>query len=584
VAQSVLDGFAMQSTVVRLLVLAVSLSCAGATGLSAQNASRRGDPPCDGKRVSRIDIHPGRPPFAGTMERWRLAARAIGLHHATTRPGVIDAFLALEEGEVCTEVRREESERILRAQPFLANASVRAIPDGSGGVRVVVETVDEVPVLVSAQFRGLSPRALTLGNSNVGGEGLLIQLNAERGDAYPTGFGAKVVEQATFGRPYVTSFEGYRYTVGHRIAAQMGHPFFTNLQRIGWNVGVETGNQYPRLRRPADDNLALLVRESRWQASGLARVFGSSTMGFVGGGVTNIRLDPAQAGVVVSDTGLTPDTGTTLLNRYRSHKATRVGVIGGLARITFRSVQGLDALVAQQDVPNGMLAGLFVAKGISAFGENDVFLSSVAYAGTSTEHMRLASSVEAEARHGSGAAQWDDLIGSSRTALYLGGGPGYLFVLDDRFSGGRRALIPFQLALGDRQGGILGYNASQLVGAYRNIARADLRWSKPTLVRNADVGFATFTQVGSIWAGDAPYGSTATRTSVGVSILAAYPTGSKRLYRVDVGVPLMRSGGGHIEVRFSSEDATQQFWKEPDDVLRSRIGGLPSAMFSLPTR
>jgi hypothetical protein len=575
----------MQSTAVTVLLLSASLSFGGAALLHAQGAASA-DSRCDGKRVSRIDIRPGRPPFEGTMSRWRVAARAVGLHHATTRPGVIDAFLALQEGEVCTETRRAESERILRAQPFLANASVRAIPDGAGGVAILVETVDEVPVLVNGQFRGLSPRALSLGNSNVGGQGLLIQLNAEKGDAYPTGFGARIIEQATFGRPYVTSFEGYRYTVGHRIAAQMAHPFYTDLQRIGWNGGFETGNQYPRLRRPADDNLALLVKETRWQASGLARVFGSRTMGFVGGGVTGIRIDPAQAGVTVSDTGLAPDTGTTLRNRYSPLRAGRVGVLGGLARLSFRSVRGFDALVATQDVPNGALAGLFVAKGLSAFGENDVFMSSVVYAGTSGEHHRLATSLEAEARHGQGATQWDDLIGSSRTALYVGGGPGFLFVLDDRFAGGRRALLPFQLALGDRQGGIMGYNASQLVGGYRNVARADLRWSRPALVRNADVGFATFTQVGSIWAGDAPYGSTATRASAGVSILAAYPTGSKRLYRVDVGIPLVRggSGGGHIEVRFSSEDATQRFWREPDDVLRSRTGGLPSAMFSLPVR
>jgi hypothetical protein len=575
----------MQSTAVTVLLLSASLSSGGAALLHAQG-SATADPRCDGKRVSRIDIRPGRPPFEGTMSRWRIAARAVGLHHATTRPGVIDAFLALQEGEVCTEVRRAESERILRAQPFLANASVRAIPDGAGGVAILVETVDEVPVLLNGQFRGLSPRALSLGNSNVGGQGLLIQLSAEKGDAYPTGFGARIIEQATFGRPYVTSFEGYKYTVGHRIAAQMAHPFYTDLQRIGWNAGFETGNQYPRLRRPADDNLALLVQQTRWQASGLARVFGTSTMGFVGGGVNGIRLDPAQAGIVVSDSGLAADTGTTLRSRYSPFKAGRIGVLGGLARVSFRTVRGFDALVAPQDVPNGALGGLFVAKGLSAFGENDVFLSSVVYAGISSDHMRLASAIEAEGRHGPGASQWDDLIGSSRTALYLGGGPGFLFVLDDRFAGGRRALLPFQLALGDRQGGILGYNASQLVGAYRNVARADLRWSKPALVRNADVGFATFTQVGSIWAGDAPYGSTTTRTSAGVSILAAYPTGSKRLYRVDVGIPLVRggSGGGKIEVRFSSEDNTLQFWREPDDVLRSRIGGLPSAMFSLPVR
>jgi hypothetical protein len=575
----------MQSTAVTVLLLSASLSSGAAALLRAQGPAAA-DPSCDGKRVSRIDIRPGRPPFEGTMSRWRIAARAVGLHHTTTRPDVIDAFMALEVGETCTELRRAESERILRAQPFLANAAVRAIPDGAGGVAILVETVDEVPVLVNGQFRGLSPRALSLGNSNVDGRGLLIQLSAEKGDAYPTGFGARIIEQATFGRPYVTSLEGYRYTVGHRIVAQMSHPFYTDLQHYGWNGGFEFGNQYPRLRRPADDDLALLVQETRWQGSGLARVFGTRTMFFIGGGVNGIRLDPAQAGVVVSDTGLAPDTGTTLLNRYKPFKAGRLGVLGGLARINFHTVRGFDALVASQDVPNGALGGLFVAKGLSAFGENDVFLSSVMYAGTSTEQLRLATAVEAEARHGSGASQWDDLIGSSRTALYLRGGPGLLFVLDDRFAGGRRALLPFQLALGDRQGGIIGYNASQLVGAYRNVARADLRWSRPALVRNADVGFATFTQVGSIWAGDAPYGATATRASAGVSILAAYPTGSKRLYRVDLGIPVVRggSGGGHIEVRFTSEDATQRFWKEPDDVLRSRIGGLPSSMFSLPVR
>ncbi|MDQ6634769.1 MAG: hypothetical protein M3Z10_08435, partial [Gemmatimonadota bacterium] len=431
----------MQSTAVTVLLLSASLSSGGAALLHAQSPAAA-DPPCDGKRVSRVDIRPGRPPFEGTMSRWRIAAHAVGLHHATTRPGVIDAFMVLKEGETCSEIRRAESERVLRAQPFLANASVRAIPDGAGGVALLVETVDEVPVLVNGQFRGISPRALSLGNSNVGGQGLLIQLSAEKGDAYPTGFGARIVEQATFGRPYLTSFEGYRYTLGHRIAAGMGHPFYSELQRVGWNVNFETANGYPRLRRPADDNLALLVPVTRWQASGLARVFGSRTMTFIGGGVNGIRLNPAQAGVVVTDTGLAPDTGTTLRNRYSPFKAARVGALGGVARIRFRTVRGFDALVAAQDVPDGALGGVFVAKGLSAFGANDVFMLSVIYAGTSGERHRLATSVEAEARHGAGAAQWDDLIGSSRTALYLGGGPGLLFVLDDRFSGGRRALVP----------------------------------------------------------------------------------------------------------------------------------------------
>jgi hypothetical protein len=253
--------------------------------------------------------------------------------------------------------------------------------------------------------------------------------------------------------------------------------------------------------------------------------------------------------------------------------------------VTFSTVRGFDALTAQQDVGNGWFTGLFAGKGVPSLGDNDLFLSGVVYAGTSGEHWRFASYAQAEGRLAPGASQWDGVVGSSRTALYLGGGPGWLFVVDDQLSGGLRALLPMQLALGDRQGGMMGYYDSPLVGAYRNVARGDLRWSRAALVRNADVGLATFVQVGSVWAGDAPYGSTATRTSIGVSILAAYPTESKRLYRVDLGIPVQRPGrgGGHVEVRFTSEDRTL-FWREPDDVLRARTGGIPASMFAFPTR
>jgi hypothetical protein len=55
---------------------------------------------------------------------------------------------------------------------------------------------------------------------------------------------------------------------------------------------------------------------------------------------------------------------------------------------------------------------------------------------------------------------------------------------------------------------------------------------------------------------------------------------------VDVGIPVQRTGarGGRIDVRFTTEDRTLRFWREPDDVLRARTGGLPSAMFAFPTR
>jgi hypothetical protein len=576
----------MPSSTFKLLVLSTTLTCGASSWARAQAAGEPPAPSCDGLRVSRIDIQPGRPPFTGQASRWRNVARAVGLHHATTRDGVIDAFLALDVGEPCTEIRRAESERLLRAQPFLADATVRAIPDGAGGVAVEVRTVDEIPVLVNGRFRGLAPRALSLGNENVGGLGLLLEANIERGYAYRTGFGARIVEYATFGRPYVASLEAERYTLGHRVGVSLAHPFYTDLQRIGWHAGYLTSNEYPGLRRPARDELALGVRQERWEGSSLYRVFGTSTVGLLGAAASGLRLTPQPRGIVVSDTGLARDTGTTLLGRYSRFGTTRVGVLGGVRRVTFRTVRGFDGLTAQQDVANGAFAGLYVAKGLPSFGDGDLFLSGIAYAGGGGTKVYVASLTQVEGRRGSGLNRWDSVIGSSRSALYLGRGPGWVFITEDQFSGGTRSLLPLQLALGDRQGGILGYHESALAGAYRNVARTELRWTGASLVRNADVGFATFTQVGTIWAGDAPYGRNATRTSVGVSVLAAYPTGSKRLYRADVGIPLTRNGegGGKIEVRFASEDRTQQFWREPHDVSRARTGTVPTSLFAFPTR
>lgn len=543
-------------------------------------------PPCDGKRVNAVDIRPGRPPFEGAATRWRHFARAIGLHHATTRPGVIDAFVALKEGDTCSELRRAESERVLREQPFLADASVRAEPDALGGVTLVVETTDEIPVLVAARAHGVNLQALAIGNMNVGGNALLLQGNVERGYAYRTGLGLRIEEYATFGQPYVTTLDLQRHTLGYYENAELSHPFFTDLQRIGWHAGIRSAEDYLGIDRPARDPLALRVQQQRWDASTLFRLFGTKTVTLAGFGASAVRIAPDAQGVMVTDTGLVADTGTTLRNRYELFKATRVGVLLGVRRMTFTAVHGFDALTAPQDVPTGFALGLYAAQGIKALGENDNFLSGVAYAGLARDQAMLGGFGQVEGRRDPVTHKWDSVIGSARTALYVGSGPGTMFMLEDRFSGGSSSRLPLQLSMDDRQGGMLGYYRSGLAGALRNVARAELRMSRAALIHNADVGVAAFGSVGSVWAGDAPYGVTATRGTVGLSLLAAYPTRSKRLYRADIGFPLTRAGqgGGKIEVRFTSEDRTREFLREPDDVSRARTGAVPSTQFAWPTR
>ena len=65
------------------------------------------------------------PLFAGSARKWQTVARALGLHHATTRADVVRAYLFFKEGDICSDVRVSESARVLRSLPFLGDATAR---------------------------------------------------------------------------------------------------------------------------------------------------------------------------------------------------------------------------------------------------------------------------------------------------------------------------------------------------------------------------------------------------------------------------------------------------------------------------
>jgi hypothetical protein len=568
--------------------LAFRLLCAPAARGAAQDTSAASPPAfsCDGQIVTRVEITPGRPPFKGTAARWRHVARAIGLHHSTTQARVVRSFLALADGRPCTEFRRAESERVLRAQPFLADARVRVVPDSGGGVAAFVETTDEIPVIVGGRFRGINPDALSLGSENVGGLGLRVEAAWERARGYRTGYGGRLVGYAAFDRPYILSLDAYRHRIGHDAGVEMGHPFFTDLQRVSWHVGARSSSIFPHFARPARDPLALRIAEQRWDVSGIVRLFGTGTVTLLGGGLTGRHVNPGPAGVIVTDTGFAADTGTTLRGRYSPFDVTRAGVIFGVRRFRFHEVHGFDALTGAQDVPSGVSGALFVARGLPRMGEEDVFLSGATYAGVVRRRVWLANVAEVEGRRDKVTPGWNSVVGSTRTALYLGEGPGTVLILSDEFSGGLKSRLPLQLSFSDRIGGIQGYRSSEVAGERRNVARAEVRLSRRSVIRTADVGLGVFGEAGTLIAGDAPYGWTGSRYSVGLSLLAAYPSRSKRMYRVDLAIPFTRSGqgGGKVELRFGTEDRTTRFWQEPQDVARARTGEVPSALFAWPTR
>ncbi|MEP6692082.1 MAG: hypothetical protein ABJD07_13060 [Gemmatimonadaceae bacterium] len=546
---------------------------------------------CAGEIVSEIEYQTGRPPFGGVSAMWRKAARAVGLHHQTTRTSVVAAFVQLEVGQPCTDRLRTETERVLRAQPFIATARVRAVPDSAaaGRVRVIVQTSDEIPIIAGARFSRRTLSRLTLGNSDVAGLGLAAQFQVERGFHYRNGFGARFDDYAFLYKPIRASIAAERDPLGGSWQLGVAHPFFTDLQSTSWRGDVSGVHSYFPILRPANDGLALQIKRSNWEISGLSRLRFLGRLAVGGLVLSGTRVTPGYSGVVVTDTGLVADTGQTLTARYSGFHAVRLGGIVGLRSLTFKPVRGFDALKGTQDVAVGLQAGVLLARGIGAFGESDYHIATEAYAGIGNQHSFVAFQVDAEVRRSLDLGRWEDLISSGRAAWYTPRGR-YTLVVSDEFATGWRTRLPMQLTLGGSgtgtDGGARGYAGSLIAGAARNVLRIEQRRFVGTMFKHLDLGIAGFGDVGTVWSGSAPYGRTTTvpRPSLGVSLLGGYPSGSKRLYRVDVAVPLGAGKRRSVDVRFVTDMHALVFWQEPGEVTRSRTGVAPTRIFNWPSR
>src|SRR5206468_4453318 len=137
-------------------------------------------------------------------------------------------------------------------------------------------------------------------------------------------------------------------------------------------------------------------------------------------------------------------------------------------------------------------------------GQSDIFLSGATYAGYARRTFLVANLAEVEGRRDMLTQDWNSIVGSTRSAIYWGQGPGTVLVVSDELSGGINSVLPLQLTLSDPTGGVLGYHRTGLAGSRRNVLRGELRQSKANALRGADLGVALVGQLGTLWSGDAP--------------------------------------------------------------------------------
>lgn len=542
---------------------------------------------CSGETVNSIEVQ-SNPSFElsgrQVVRRAILAARKL---HSTTRPAVIRRYLALSVGSKCTELRRTESERILRAQPFLAEAYVSAYPDTAGGVRIVATTVDEVSLIIGGAVSSKKPtvRSLKFGEGNLMGEAIYAVFEWKNKPFFRDEITGRFADYQLFGRPYQLTAMATRRDIGYTWQVEASHPFLTDLQRSSWRTTAGDENRYRYFTRKGELPAALLVKRKYGDIGGLVRVGPPGKLFFVGGSLSREREETSQRPVVIRDSVILSDTTTSLFNRYGGLKSTRINGLFGYRRVKFLSATGFETLDGAQDVRTGVQVGGLVGRGISVFDsdDRDYFVSADLFAGIGSPIAYGALTVNGQARHNTTTREFDGMLASGRAAFYLKRFTRLTLTPSLEWGAGWRSRVPFQLTFADREGGMLGYRRGDEGGSRRLIGKFESRYYVGRLRKFASIGVGAFAQSGKIWAGDAPLGvTTPVRKTVGFSLLAAVPPRSQRLWRLDFAFPRVEGGNGKFEVRLSSQNLTRMFWKEPGDIAVSRERSIPTSIFNWP--
>jgi hypothetical protein len=573
-------------SLVGLLVL--SLALARPAALTAQ--SLEGSPvACKGQIISRIEVHT-RPPFemTGSKVQQRLARRVLQFH-ATTNPEIIRRFLALKPGERCTELRRSESERILRAQPYLADASVQSLADENGTVSISVRTVDEVSLVLGGGGAGKPPylRGFRLGEANLMGEAMSVVGDWRHSAEFHDALSLRLADYQMFSRPYQLHLDFARRERGQNWGVEASHPFLTDLQNVSWRTTVGSRDGYRRFRRIDGTLLLLPFARSYGDVGGVVRIGRPGRIALIGASLSSEHDMPGAVPLIMDlERRLGPATDTVLSGRYDSHSATRINALFGVRDVSFTQVTGFESLDGLQDMRKGVEIASLIGKGVQAFdgGEHDMIVSTDAYAGFGAPRAFGAIEVLAEGRKLDNGDEWDGLLASGRAAVYFKPHVRQTIVASAEWGAGWRQRTPFQLALAEPGGGPLGYRHSWLAGGRRLVTRLEERIFLGQLKQFVSIGVAPFVNTGELWAGDAPFGSnTGVKVSTGISLLGSVPPGSQRLWRLDLALPLHPDyGAKRWELRLTSQNFTRMFWKEPDDIGRNRERAIPTSIFNWP--
>lgn len=543
--------------------------------------------PCRGQRIDSITIVSVAPTVTG-LRNVPVVGNVARATHIVTRPDVVRGYLLLRRGDACSELRRAESERILRSQPFLADATIETVANDRGGVDLAVRTVDEVSLVLSGSVSGKDPvvRAVKLGSSNLAGLGVTTAVGWRHQPAFDDRLELRIVDHQFVGRPYILAFTSLREPLGRDDRAELTFPFRTDVQRYAWRTMAGESRAHATFAARDSGLLALGFEREYAEAGGIIRIGPPGKLSLLGLSVTNERARPDTTAELITGVGMFDDTAAAFAGRFRDTHAARVNVLLGLRGLRFMRTRAMDALRATQDIPVGLQVGTLVGRGTRMLGASteDLFVASDLYLGFGTPRLTYRLQLQGEGRRARGSREWDGLVGSGRLARHARVSTRRTRILVVEWSATSRVLVPHALSLGSAEGGLRGYRDVPLVGSRRLVGRWDERLFLGSPFEQGDVGISLFADAGQMWAGDLPYAaSTPLHGAVGASLLVAFPMNSTRMWRLELATPLRRvPGAGGWQLRLLHRDLTAFFWREPPDVDAARARAVPASVYSWP--
>ena len=491
--------------------------------------------------------------------RFGWAYRIANALHVRTRKELIERELLLRPGDCFDQVRLEETERLLRAYPFLSRVDVFSVRQPDGSHHVVVDTQDEWSTQLDVRVGvedGLRFEGARLRELNLLGTGRTLEFFFLERDANQE-YGIGYATPQLFRTRWDMTLAAGRTRAGSFIRQSIAYPFVGEEGRWAARQALRRQDRFFEYARtdPDDHHLLLPVREEVVELSVVTRSGEVGRLTTIGGALGYVGLsypDGASALEPSDDDQASAIDGaaaSAVRRQMTEVDALRLAFLFGRRGITWVKRQGFDSMRGAQDIALG--SEIELALGASLPTSADVASAAGVTAGLSfygarelgslllASQFRLDGRLEGEA--GTAGRRWQDLYAEGEILAYWR--PASLerhtFVLRGAGIGGFDTRTPFQLTLGG-DAGVRGFDRFQFPGGRRLLFSLEDRVYFGWPFRDVlDLGGTLFFDLGRVWPGDAPFGvDSGWRAAAGLGLRGAFPAGGRTTYRIDVAWPL----------------------------------------------